>query len=674
MTATMAFLAPSLPAGAFFLIVLFGRWLPTRGAFLAPLAVAGSLGVFFVTLGGLLANGPGDFAIEWFSVGGSTFTWGTLVDPLSVVMLGLVAFIALCVQVYSWGYMRDEHGKPDPRFAWYFAVHSLFAAAMMALVLADNLILTYIAWELVGLGSYLLIGFWWERRSAAEAAKKAFVTTRIGDVGMLIGIILLFKATGTFSITAITAAAEHDAINHTTLNWAMFLIFLGAMGKSAQVPFHVWLPDAMEGPTPVSALIHAATMVAAGVYLVARLFPMFEAAPVVLTFVAATGLVTALVGALLALVQTDLKRVLAYSTISHLGFMMLALGAGSMGAAMFHLLAHAFAKAALFLGAGAVTHGTHLTDIMRMGGLRSKMPLTALAFIVAAISLAGIPPLAGFFSKDEILLAVADGRLNPVFIVGAFIGVAVSALYTGRLLILMFAGKPRDAHAAAHAREAPRLLLGPIVLLASIGAVAGLLAFGWTHDYEGFGAYLTQGREHGFHIEPWISVVSVLVVLAAFWVTWDLYTRGPARHGRARARPLAQPRTPEAPLPGTRAAERAARIAEAARRSGRAARGETFLERAKASLAPVQRALENRLYFDAVYQWCIDRVMVTVSQLVGLFDRAVVNDRGIEGNSAVVRDAGGVLRYLQSGMVYNYALGIVVGALVVAVLWWAIGA
>jgi len=735
----LAFLAPSIPAAAFFLIVLFGRWLPARGAFLAPLSVAGSLAVFFAVLVGLIDKGGGDFAIVWFSIGGaasaagagsaaaaggagvSTFTWGTLVDPLSVVMLGLVAFIALTVQIYSWGYMRDEHGKPDPRFGWYFAVHSLFAAAMMALVLADNLILAYIAWELVGLGSYLLIGFWWERRSAAEAAKKAFVTTRIGDVGFMIGIILLYKATGSFNITSIANAAEAGAISQTTLNWSMLLILLGAMGKSAQVPFHVWLPDAMEGPTPVSALIHAATMVAAGVYLVARLFPIFEAAPLVLTVVAAVGLTTALVGALMAVVQTDLKRVLAYSTVSHLGFMMLALGAGSVGAAMFHLLAHAFAKAELFLGEGAITHATHETDITKMGGLASKMPATAVAFSVAAVSLAGIPPLSGFFSKDEILLAVADGRLNPAFLAGAFVAVIVSALYTGRLLILVFAGKARgtraveravdqvagraseahgarDAHTVHGAREAPAVLLGPVVVLAAIGAVVGLLAFGWTADYAGFGAFLTAGHEHGFRLEPWISIVSVVAVLGALWVAWDLYGVGIARRGgRVAVRKAAEPpvqraqtvgraqpgetgspvpvgpsasTAPTRPLPGTRAAARAARIAEAAARK-RASR-EPVLERVAEALAPLHRSLENKLYFDVAYQWCVDRVMVTGAQVIGLFDRAVVNDRGIEGNATSVSDAGGVLRYLQSGMVYNYALAIVVGAVVVAVLWWVV--
>ena len=312
-------------------------------------------------------------------------------------MLGLVTFVAFLVQVYSLGYMKGE-----PRFGWYFATHALFAAAMLALVLADNLLFLYIAWELVGLGSYLLIGFWYERRSAAEAAKKAFITTRIGDVGLLIGIILLFKATGTFEISTIFHVAEQGGVSQGTLNAAAFLIFLGAMGKSAQFPFHVWLPDAMEGPTPVSALIHAATMVAAGVYLVARMLPLFELAPVVLLIVAGVGLFTFIFGGTLALVMTDLKRVLAYSTISHLGLMMLSLGAFGLAAALFHLVVHGVSKALLFLGAGSVMHSLNEeTDIRKMGGLRRRMPITAITFLVGAASLAGIAPLAASSARTR---------------------------------------------------------------------------------------------------------------------------------------------------------------------------------------------------------------------------------------------------------------------------------
>ena len=370
-----AWVIPALSAGAFFVVLPFRRCLPKGGAYLSIAAILGGFVLFWFVLLGFLDSGAYGSSVRWLSVGATKLTWGVHVDEISVTMLGLVTFVALLVQVYSLGYMRHD-GHDDPGLGRYYAFHSLFAAAMLALVLADNLVFLYIAWELVGLGSYLLIGFWYERRSAAEAAKKAFVTTRIGDVGLLIGIILLFNATGTFEISTIIHIAQNGGIPDGTLNAAMFLIFLGAMGKSAQVPFHVWLPDAMEGPTPVSALIHAATMVAAGVYLVARLMPMFELAPVVLVTIASVGLFTFLFAGTIALVVTDIKRVLAYSTISHLGLMMLSLGAGGVGAALFHLVAHGVSKALLFLGAGSVMHATGRRDRHPQDG-RSQTPNAA---------------------------------------------------------------------------------------------------------------------------------------------------------------------------------------------------------------------------------------------------------------------------------------------------------
>ena len=371
----LAWLIPALSAAAFVIVAFGGRWLPARGAFVSILAMAAGFALFWYVLVDLLGSGAAHsaYSVAWLTAGGTTISWGVFIDRLAVVMLGLVTFVALLVQVYSLEYMRG-----DSRFGWYFAVHSLFGAAMLALVLADNLLFLYIAWELVGLGSYLLIGHWWERRSAAEAAKKAFITTRIGDVGLLIGIILLFRATGTFDISEIIEMAQAGAIGQGTLTASALLLFMGAMGKSAQFPFHVWLPDAMEGPTPVSALIHAATMVAAGVYLVARMLPMFELVPVVMLVVAIIGLITFLYAGTLALVMTDIKRALAYSTISHLGLMMLSLGAFGLAAAIFHLVAHGVSKAMLFLGAGSVMHGMHEeTDMRKMGGLRRTMPLTA---------------------------------------------------------------------------------------------------------------------------------------------------------------------------------------------------------------------------------------------------------------------------------------------------------
>ena len=464
-----AWVIPALSASAFFIVVAFGRVLPGQGSFISIGAILLGFALFWWVLHGLLTSGPASFSLNWLTIGGTTITWGVVVDRLSVVMLGLVTFVALLVQVYSIGYM-----KGDPRYGWYFAAHALFAAAMLALVLADNLLFLYIAWELVGLGSYLLIGFWYERRSAAEAAKKAFVTTRIGDVGLLIGIILLYKTTGTFDIATIFHVAEQGSISQAMLNVSAILIFLGAMGKSAQFPFHVWLPDAMEGPTPVSALIHAATMVAAGVYLVARMLPFFELAPMVLLVVACVGLFTFVFGGSLALVMTDIKRVLAYSTISHLGLMMLSLGALGLAPAIFHLVAHGVSKALLFLGAGSVMHGMRdETNIWKMGGLRRRMPITAATFVIGAAALAGIVPLSGFFTKDEVLLAVWDHRGPGVHRCRAAGGRAQRALH-GQ-------GDPRGvlrtpAPDAERAHESPAVMTLPLIALALLSIGVGLLA------------------------------------------------------------------------------------------------------------------------------------------------------------------------------------------------------
>ena len=501
----------------------------------------------------------------------------------------------------------------------YYAFHSLFAAAMLALVLADNLVFLYIAWELVGLGSYLLIGFWYERRSAAEAAKKAFVTTRIGDVGLLIGIILLFNATGTFEISTIIHIAQNGGIPDGTLNVTMFLIFLGAMGKSAQVPFHVWLPDAMEGPTPVSALIHAATMVAAGVYLVARLMPMFELAPVVLVTVASVGLFTFLFAGTIALVVTDIKRVLAYSTISHLGLMMLSLGAGGVGAALFHLVAHGVSKALLFLGAGSVMHALDdEADIRRMGGLRHRMPTTAWAFVIGAASLAGVVPLAGFFTKDEVLLHVLEHR-HPVFIVLALVGVTLSALYTARMTFAAFFGAARSDHSSV--RESLPSMTLPLALLAVLAATVGLLAFGIGDGFGGFAAFIEGHGE--FRLVPWLSIVSLALAGAGIWVGWAAYVRGT--------------------LSPSRVIQRFPRL---------------------------HRVLAEKYYVDEAYQWAIDRLVLVFGRLVAVFDRVVVNDTAVDGSAETVRSSGIQMRYIQSGRVYNYGLAMALGVVVVAVIWW----
>ena len=630
-----AWLIPALSFFAFGIIVLIGRYLPGKGSFVAVLAIGGGFILFWFVLADLLGDGieaPRLFEVSWFTVGDTSVHWGMIIDPLAVLMLGIVTFVALGIQVYSLEYMRG-----DPRYGWYFAVHALFAASMLSLVVADNLLLLYIAWELVGLCSYLLIGHWYERRSAAEAAKKAFVTTRIGDVALLIGILLLFKATGTFTLLGeggIFAAVAGGQVGSGTLTVAALLIFLGAMGKSAQFPLHVWLPDAMEGPTPVSALIHAATMVVAGVFLVARIFPIFLADPTVLLIVAVIGLLTALIAATMALVMTDLKRILAYSTVSHLGFMMLALGAGPLGltAALFHLLAHAMSKALLFLGAGAVTHATERTDVREMGGLARRMPLTAITFAVGALALAGIPPLSGFFSKDEILVSLFDGR-NPVFFI-LFLGVAfLSALYMSRALFLVFWGPLKREH--RHAHEAPLPMLLPMALMAVMAAGVGFLAFAWSTDYGGFGTFLFLPQEFipgefvpdagpkEFHFNVALGVTSIVVAVAGFGFGWLLY-------GQRRLSP------------------------------------EAWQQR----FAPLHRLLVNKYYLDDLYQWGINRVVLVFSGVVALFDRIVVNDGGVNGTSLSVMLSAFRLRYLQTGRFYNYALGMVLGVVAGALIWW----
>ena len=633
-----AWLIPVFCFAAAPIIVVSGRFLPGKGSSLSILAIGAGFVVFWFVLGSFIDAGAStkncftsedtgtltcQFTRSWFHAGELELFWGIVVDPLAVVMLGLVTFVALLVQVYSLGYM---HG--DPRFGWYFAVHSLFAAAMLTLVLADNFLLLYVAWELVGICSYLLIGFWHERPAAREAAKKAFIVTRIGDVGLLIGILLLWREVGNFSMSdtfdqvrlgVATGGAEGLSQGVTTA--AALLLFLGAMGKSAQVPFHVWLPDAMEGPSPVSALIHAATMVVAGVYLVARAFPIFQAYDAdPLLVVAIVGLITALMASTIALVATDLKRILAYSTISHLGLMMLSLGAFGYTAAIFHLLAHGFAKALLFLGAGSVLHSTEEQDIRRMGGLRRVMPLTALVFSVGALSLGGIPILAGFWSKDEVLAAVNDQR-NAVFIVFALITALLSALYMARAMFVAFFGRLRQEFEQVH--DAPWQMAWPMALLAVLAAGFGFLSFNWPGSYDGISSFLFFGEAHGFEFIWWLGVFSAVLAVAAFGLVFLLYVRGGVS-----------------------------------------------LEPAKVRFAPLIRVVENKYYFDELYQWVVDRVVLVFSAFIALFDRVVVNDLGVNGPANSVRRLGMTLRFHVTGHVYSYALAMVLGTVGLAIFWW----
>ena len=616
-----AWLAPAACVGAFTALALFGRYLPWKGPYIAIGAIGFGFVLFWFLLNDLLNGAAREFSATWFEAGGGVFDLGMTIDPVAMVMMGVITFVSLLVQIYSLGYMRGES-----RLAWYFAVHSLFVASMLGLVLSNNLLVLYVGWELVGICSYLLIGFWYERRSAAEAAKKAFITTRIGDVGLLVGILLLYNKLGTFHIPTILEAVEAGELSSGIMTLSAILIFLGAMGKSAQFPLHVWLPDAMEGPTPVSALIHAATMVVAGVYLVARMLPLFEAAPAVSELVIAIGLITAVMGATMALSSTDLKRVLAYSTVSQIGFMMLALGHGALAAAMFHLATHALFKALLFLGAGNVLHavGEHSdVDIRRLGGLRSRMPVTSVVFVIAALALSGIPPLSGFWSKDEILQGIwKDG--NPatlVITIGAFF---LSALYMTRLCWLVFFGKLKPENEKAH--EAPFVMTGPIALLGLLTLVFGFTAPDWLDNVlglpgeaTGFGSFVLD-KADSFHEHVVLAAVSSVVALVGIVLGLALYRQGMS-------------------LPGS-------------------------VER---GLAPVRNLAANKYYLDYAYQWTIDRVVLGIGGATAWFDRHVVNDAGVDGTGLFTAKMSRILRRHQTGQVSNYVLGITVGTLIFVV-------
>ena len=463
-----------LPLGSFVLIALVIRPFLNRWPMLAAFSTIGSLTAATVlaaiALGSIIRGNTVVFDTwEWLSFGGATIEMGLLVDPLTAVMLVVVTSISLLIQVYSVGYM-----KGDPGFARYFAYMSLFTASMLGLTLSSNIIQLYAFWELVGVSSYLLIGFWHERPSAAAAAKKAFIITRIGDVGFLVAILYLFLKADDFAAAGLNAfhipdiwqaaqplAAGGAILAGASLTWMALGIFAGAVGKSGQFPLHAWLPDAMEGPTPVSALIHAATMVAAGVFLVARFFPVFQQSDSAMAVVALIGAFTALMAATMGLVMNDIKRVMAYSTVSQLGYMMAALGLGAYAPAIFHLVTHAVFKALLFLGAGSVNHASGTFDMRYMGGLWRYMPATYLLVVVASLSLIGIIPMSGFWSKDEILLAAFDGNshlagwINIVVFSGLIVGVALTAFYTVRMVMLTFYGDFRGGAAQEQADLRP---------------------------------------------------------------------------------------------------------------------------------------------------------------------------------------------------------------------------
>src|SRR4051812_15528128 len=546
----LLWLIPALPLVA----AGIGSLTPRGGRKLAAGAAIGAMVIAFLLSCAALATALHDpaahltYNFAWFDLGDSAVRIGWLLDPLTALMCVMVTFVGTLIFIFSTGYMHE-----DANFKQFFCFLSLFAAAMLGLLVANSLLLLFICWELVGLASYLLIGFWFHKPSAAAAAKKAFITTRIGDLGFLLGLLWLNDATGSLLFYdgghgvlesgALSALAAQTTIGGLAASTAIgLLIFCGAIGKSGQFPLHVWLPDAMEGPTPVSALIHAATMVAAGVFLVARVYPLMAAdqtladVPVhALTVVAAIGAITALLGAVIAVGQNDIKRVLAFSTVSQLGYMMLALGVGSWVAAIFHLLTHAFFKALLFLGAGSVIHAVHHEQDMRqLGGLRGPMRVTFITFAIGTMALAGVPfVFSGFWSKEAILHAAHGWEVSHLPFYIGLAAVVLTAFYMTRLVAETFLGSPRS-EAASHAHESPRTMTLPLEVLAVCAIALGFLG-------TPYWPWLQRTLDPHLESEPGgagLMVTSIVLVALGIGIGWALYASRPRAKATA-ADPIA---------------------------------------------------------------------------------------------------------------------------------------
>lgn len=510
-----AWLIPLFPLVSFFLLLIFGKKIREGSSVLSIFLVF--LSFIFAVL--VLIERFSEASVKhkwvWLRTGDIDISFGFEVTALGALMLFIVTLVSLLVHVYSKGYM-----KGDERLPTFYAYLGFFTFAMLGLVISPNLLQLYIFWELVGLGSFLLIGFYFFKEEAKAAAKKAFIMTRIGDVGLFIGMILIFWHAGSFEYDAIFRAIHTGDLTPTMITITAILIFIGAMGKSGQFPLHTWLPDAMEGPTPVSALIHAATMVAAGVYLVATMFPLFSASTVAMQTVAIVGAFTAIFAASIGLVQTDIKRVLAYSTVSQLGYMMLALGSSGYVAGVFHLTTHAFFKALLFLAAGSVIHAVHTQNINKMGGLQKKMKVTGALFLIGTLAISGVPLLSGFFSKDEILAATWMNG-NYVLFILAVIAAFLTAFYMFRLYFLVFTGEVKtkeDVH------ESPRIMTYPMIVLGVLAVVAGYINTPWFGTF--LGDWLTKDvafKAREAHGPVWIMIVATLVSLAGIALAYFIY-------------------------------------------------------------------------------------------------------------------------------------------------------
>lgn len=629
-------LIPLLPLIAFTINIIFGRKIiKDKAHWIAILAVLGSfviaVSTFMEVLNGKIINYD---VYSWIVSGSFKVTVGFLIDQLTAIMLIVVTSVSLLVHMYSVGYMHDDKG-----YYRFFAYLSLFTFSMLMLVMGNNLLQLYFGWEAVGLCSYFLIGFWYEKKSASDAGKKAFIVNRFGDFGFGIGVIMIFLTLGALHYTDIFAKVgtlQGQTINILGYNIDLItlialLLFCGAVGKSAQIPLHVWLPDAMEGPTPVSALIHAATMVTAGVFMVARFNPIFSLSETAMNVVALTGAITSLFAATIALVQNDIKRIVAYSTVSQLGYMFLACGVGAYGAGVFHLYTHAYFKALLFLGAGSVMHAmAGELDIQKMGGLKKHMPVTYWTFLIASLSIAGIPGLAGFFSKDEILwLAYNHGTIGKiVWLMGTAVA-ALTAFYSFRIIFMAFHGKFRGTHEQEHhLHESPKAMTIPLIILA-IGAISA----GWVGIPAALGGsnaiahffepvlghpHVTAAHEEEFMVMS----ISIVAAIGGIFVSWIFYSLKPE-------------------IPKTLAAK----------------------------FKGIYTTLWNKYYVDELYDFIIVRPTKWIASniLVAVTDGKIIEGI-VNGVPQAIRNFGERLRKLQTGHLQHYAVSMAIGLFVILTL------
>jgi NADH-quinone oxidoreductase subunit L len=638
-------LIPVIPLAGFIVNALLGTRLGKRFVSVVGVGAAGLATIAAYTRVIPFLSGDGAPVLEtygsWISVGELSLDLSFRLDPLSTLMLAFVTFVAFLIHIYATGYMHHE--ATDAGYARFFAYLNLFLFAMLLLVLAESFVLMFVGWEGVGLCSYLLVGYYFWEGYAAEAGRKAFVVNRIGDYGFLLGMFAIFTTFGSLNYTEVFSKAAADPAKFAPgLAIICFCLFVGAMGKSAQVPLYVWLPDAMAGPTPVSALIHAATMVTAGVYMVARCNVLFRLAPEIMLFVAAIGCFTAIFSGIIAVAQNDLKKVLAYSTISQLGYMFLACGAGAFTVGMFHVMTHAFFKACLFLGAGSVMHAmSGDLDVRHMGGLKSKLPITHATFLIAALAIAGIPPLAGFFSKDAILSSSFEqGGFGRLFWAVGLFTAGLTAFYMFRVVSLTFYGRFRGSHEQEHhVHESPTSMTLPLIVLAVLSVVGGWVGLPAVLSENGnrIGRFLAPilvpiaGHEAGHealpHATEWILMaLSVAVAAAGILLAWKWYARD---EGRVPAKIAAA-------WPG------------------------------------LYSLVADKFRVDELYDFLIVRPFEWIARVLWKVVDVLIIDGVLNAGAFLVELAGDFLRFLQTGNVRNYALSFLIG--LVALLLFVVGA